>query len=377
MATSPLGVRSRTPIAASWIRAQPTSVGVPGELYLGGDGLAHGYVNLPELTTECFVPDPFSSEAGRRLYRTGDLARYLPDGNMEFLGRRDRQVKIRGYRVEPGEIESALGGYLPVRTCAVVTKAVDRGEKELVAFLVPSDNGALSVRALRDWLAQTLPDHMIPSRFVALETLPLTPNGKVDRDALERLTAEPLPVGTRYQAPRTELERQLVEIWQAVLRRQPVGIHDHFLEMGGHSLLAISVLAAVRDRLALNVPQRWVFDYPTIAALASQMERLPRDPGSQQPMARADRNQPLPMSFGQERMWLLQQTQCDPATYNEPVAYRLDGTVDRDRLRACLRRLMERHEILRTALVRRGEALLQRVVSIEDASLASRRSGLG
>ncbi len=186
---------------------QPTPVGVPGELHIGGDGLAIGYWNQPDLTAERFVLDPFSEEPGARLYKTGDFARYLPDGSIEFLGRRDQQVKIRGFRIELGEIEAALATHADVQACAVVALHDGNGERSMSAFVVPSERANFSAHATRSWLSGILPDYMLPSRFVVLNELPLTPNGKVDRRALECIQGEELAVDTQYVPPRTELER--------------------------------------------------------------------------------------------------------------------------------------------------------------------------
>src|SRR6266487_2870770 len=203
---------------------QPVPVGLPGQIYIGGDGLARGYLNRPELTAEKFIADPFSSRPGARLYKTGDLARYFPDGNIEFIGRLDHQVKIRGFRIELGEIEAALCGHLDLSACAVVTQNDGGGDKTLAAFVVGRESAEISVGTLRQWLGEKLPDYMIPSRFFVLPVLPLTPNGKVDRQALQKMDGVELAADTDYVAPRNERERILVEIWQAVLRRERVGI---------------------------------------------------------------------------------------------------------------------------------------------------------
>ena len=277
-------------------RNQPMPIGVVGDLCIGGDGVARGYRNRPELTAERFVQDPFSDKLGARLYRTGDLARWLPDGNLEFLGRLDQQVKIRGHRIELGEVESVLGGHVEVSACAVVARNQGGRHKALVAFVVGRAGAEPSVGSLRQWLGEKLPHYMVPSRFVAVPALPLTPNGKLDRKALEKLDGEELAVGTDYLAPRNELERALVEIWQAVLRREPVGIQDNFFELGGHSLLAVVICSQIQRRLGLEVPLRWVFEHPTIEGLARQLESLGRHSQDTGAIEKADRQKPLPMS---------------------------------------------------------------------------------
>ncbi|MEI7941417.1 MAG: amino acid adenylation domain-containing protein, partial [Verrucomicrobiota bacterium] len=294
-------------------RNQPMPIGVVGDLCIGGDGVARGYRNRPELTAERFVQDPFSDKLGARLYRTGDLARWLPDGNLEFLGRLDQQVKIRGHRIELGEVEAVLGGHLEVASCAVLAQDLGGGDKTLVAFVVGRAGAEPSVGSLRQWLGEKLPHYMVPSRFVAVPALPLTPNGKLDRKALENLDGEELAVGTDYLAPRNEWEGELVEIWQAVLRRERVGIQDNFFELGGHSLLAVVICSQIQRRLGLEVPLRWVFEHPTIEGLARQLESLGRHSQDTGAIEKADRQKPLPMSFAQQGMWLLQQTLPDPA----------------------------------------------------------------
>ncbi|NKI72793.1 AMP-binding protein, partial [Collimonas pratensis] len=215
---------------------EPVPAGVTGELYIAGDGLARGYLNRPGLTAEKFIPNPFSRVAGARMYRSGDLARYLPDGNIEYLGRGDQQVKIRGFRIELGEIEEALFALSEVRDGVVLVREDDPGDKRLVAYVVPHDAVVFDGAALRTALSRTLPDYMIPVHFIALENLPLTSNGKIDRKAL------PAPDMTRhdngYVAPRTQTEKVLAGIWSEILKLDRVGVHDNFFTIGGHSLMA-------------------------------------------------------------------------------------------------------------------------------------------
>jgi len=348
---------------------EPTPIGVPGELCIGGDGLARCYVNLPELTAERFVPHPLSDDPGARLYRTGDIVRYLSDGTIEFLGRRDLQVKIRGFRIELEEIESVLSQHPDVADCAVVVQTDRAADKHLAAFVVLRSERALPLSELRAWLGRTLPDHMLPTHIRSLASLPLTPHGKVDRRALESQCDPDPPTDTSFQAPGTQLECQLAAIWQDILHLERVGVHDHFSDLGGHSLSALAVVSQITTRLGRSIPLSWIMQYPTIAELASRMESL----GAQQHVAPAiptvDRNRPVPMSHGQRRLWLLQHTLPEAATYNEPVVHRLLGPVDADRLRLCLRALLVRHEILRTALIAQGEQLLQQVLPSESVDV--------
>jgi len=227
----------------------------------------------------------------------------------------------------------------------------------------------LSAGSLRQWLERKLPEYMIPSCFFVLPALPLTANGKLDRPALEHSKGVDLAGGAPYAAPRTELERQLEEFWKTALRKDQVGIDDNFFDLGGHSLLAIVICSQVTRRLNVELPVRWLFDHPTIERLARQMQShqcLSQDTG---PIAKAGRQTPLPISFGQQRMWLLQQTLPDLAAYNEPRAFHLHGRVDAARIRRALHTIVERHEVLRTALVQQGENLVQQVAAAEDVPL--------
>ena len=260
-----------------WIldqHSQMVPVGVVGELCIGGDGLARGYLGRPELTAEKFVPHPFSRTPGARLYKTGDLARYLPDGNIEFMGRLDEQVKIRGYRIELGEIEEALARHKSVRSAVVLAREDMPGDNRLVAYIVGSEREDVTGQQLRSHLANELPDYLIPSAFVILEELPLTPNGKIDRRAL------PMPGPGRdpsLTAPRTAVEALLVRIWSAVLRIDEVGIYDNFFELGGHSLLATMIVSQIRKVFEVELSMRSFFEAPTISELASILSRITDD----------------------------------------------------------------------------------------------------
>src|SRR5271166_428145 len=251
---------------------QPVPVGVPGELYLGGVGLARGYLNRPELTAERFIPDPFRDDPEARLYKTGDLARWLPDGNIEFLGRIDHQVKLRGFRIELGEIESRLAQHTAVKECVVAVREGEGGDKRLVAYVVakgPADGETELRESLKGHLKQSLPEYMVPADFVFLDTLPLTPNGKIDRKALPE--PEGIDLFTQeYVAPRDPTEEILVGIWAEVLGRERVGIHDNFFDLGGHSLRATQVVSRVWERFDRRValPVRALFEAPTVAELA-------------------------------------------------------------------------------------------------------------
>jgi amino acid adenylation domain-containing protein len=255
-------------------RLEPVPIGVPGELYLGGAGVARGYLGRPALTAERFVPDPFGPAAGGapggRLYRTGDRVRWRPDGTLEFLGRLDQQLKLRGFRIEPGEIESVLGQHPGVRTAAVIAREDEPGDKRLVAYVVP-DGVPLDGGELRRFLEQRLPEYMVPAAIVELDSLPLSPNGKLDRRALPAPDDTDRRERDDYVAPRTPVEEMLAGIWASVLRLERVGIRDNFFVLGGHSLLATQVVSRVRTAIGIELPLRALFEDPTVADLAARV----------------------------------------------------------------------------------------------------------
>ncbi|HEX2188960.1 MAG TPA: amino acid adenylation domain-containing protein, partial [Longimicrobiaceae bacterium] len=329
---------------------EPVPVGMPGELHLGGAQLGRGYLGRPAQTAGSWVPDPFSGEAGARLYRTGDRVRRRADGALEFLGRMDLQVKVRGFRVEPGEIEAVLTAHPGVREAAVV--AWDRpsgepGDRSLAAYVVPAAGAEGAASELRAYLRERLPAHMVPGVIVSLERLPLTPGGKVDRRAL------PVPehegAASAFLAPRTATEEVLAGIWAEVLGTDRVGVEDSFFELGGHSLLAMQVVSRIRQAFGVEIPVRTIFETPTVAALAGCID-APRSAGATPPppLVRVSREGALPLSFAQQRLWLVDRLEPGSAAYNMAGALRLRGALDTAALRASLDALVERHETLRT-----------------------------
>jgi acyl carrier protein len=265
---------------------QPVPVGVPGQLHIGGEGLARGYLNRADLTAASFVSNPFSKEPGARLYRTGDLARYLPDGNVEFLGRIDHQVKLRGFRIELGEIEAVLSEHSKVYQSVVLAREDVSGDKRLVAYVVPSHGPAPTTPELRAFLKDKLPDYMVPSAFVFLDAMPLTPNGKLDRKALPAPDQNSAGSAEGYVSPRTPVEELITEIWAEVLKLDELGIHDNFFDLGGHSLKATQVISRVREALRLDLSLRVLFEAPTVAELASRVEQSISEAGELEELAR-------------------------------------------------------------------------------------------
>jgi amino acid adenylation domain-containing protein len=331
---------------------EPVLLGVPGELYLGGAGLARGYLGRPELTAERFVPDGLWGEPGARLYRTGDLVRHRPDGRLDYLGRLDQQVKVRGFRVELGEVEAVLVGLPGVEECAVLAQGEGVG-KRLVAFVAP---GPVDPAALQRHVRSRLPEHMVPALVETLGALPLTPNGKVDRRALGRRTVT-APAAGGAGAPRTPVEEMLAGIWTEVLSVEGAGAGDDFFSLGGHSLVAARVVARVRELLGVELPLREIFERPRLAELAERIAEL-RRPGETAPLPPilpVDRAAGLPLSFAQERLWFLHHLEGG-AAYNMPLALRLAGPLDPLLLGRALSEVVRRHETLRTRFaLRDGE----------------------
>jgi amino acid adenylation domain-containing protein len=342
----------------------PVEPGQPGELYVGGVGVARGYLDRPDLTAERFLPDPFDggSGPGNRIYRTGDLARRLDSGDLEFLGRVDHQVKIRGFRVEPGEIEAALWRHPGVET-AVVDVRQDGGPKRLVAYVVPVAGQAPSVGDLRAFLKESLPDHMIPAAFVAMGTLPLLPNGKVDRRSLPPPEAVRPDLDQPYAAPRTTIEELLTGIWAEVLGLDRVGIGDDLFTLGGDSLLATQIAARVRGRLHLDLPLQAIFAAPTVAGQAALIEAggVARQAEFPPIRPRPRDGQGLPLSYSQERVWFLQQLQPGNLSYNAQATIAFEGRLDVAVLERALSEIVRHHEIFRTTFPERGGRPVQEV----------------
>ncbi|WP_207291188.1 non-ribosomal peptide synthetase [Pseudomonas sp. FW300-N2C3] len=336
---------------------QPTPLGVAGELHIGGAGVARGYLNRPELSAERFITDPFSSEPDARLYKTGDLGRWLADGTLEYLGRNDFQVKIRGFRIELGEIENVLLG------CAGVTDAVviAREDNRLVAYLCGEPANA---EQLRSTLLKHLPEYMVPSAFVHLDALPLTANGKLDRRALPAPGLEALASKT-YEAPQGNTEIALAEIWKDLLQLDQVGRHDGFLELGGHSLLTVQLQARLHQDLGVEIDLRTLFAQTSLSELALRVEQAGHS--RVQPIDVVSREQALPLSLAQQRLWFLDQLDhAASVAYHMPAALHLRGSLDRNALQRALDRIVARHESLRTTFERRDGEVRQRFAATDS-----------
>ena len=327
-------------------RLELVPVGVPGEICVGGAGLARGYLGRPDLTAERFVPDPYAERPGERLYRSGDLARHRPDGGLDYLGRRDEQVKVRGFRVEPGEVEAALRA-LPQVRAAVVLPRRDPSGVALVAYLETA-RGAAAAGELRKLLRGRLPDYMVPAAWVFVEPMPRTVNGKLDRRALAALPLEP-DEGEAAGAPRTPSEELVAGIFAEVLERERVGPAADFFALGGHSLLATRVASRVRAVLGVELPVRAVFEVPTVEALAARIEASRfADAMPPEPVVPISRQEPPPLSFAQRRLWFLDRFEPGSPLYNIPAAVALKGRLDPAALAAALGEVVRRHEALRT-----------------------------
>nr|WP_319925023.1 non-ribosomal peptide synthetase [Xenorhabdus sp. Reich] len=331
--------------------AEPAPIGVIGEIYIGGTSVARGYLNRPELTAKHFLPNPFDEEPEARMYKTGDLARWLPDGNIEYLGRNDQQVKIRGFRIEPGEIEVRLMEHPAVRE-AVVLALGEVQDKRLVAYVVAetaeADTGLVS--NLRIHLSAVLPDYMVPAAFVRLEAFPLTPNGKLDRRALPAPDSEAF-ARQSYEAPQGEMETALAAIWRDVLGIEQISRHDNFFALGGHSLLAVRVMNRIAA-LGAELPLTELFISPSLIALAEAIQaRIDSQHSTLPAIMPVSREGILPLSFAQQRLWFLAQLDDISETYHLSIALRLRGQLDIAAWQQALNALFARHEALRSVFV--------------------------
>lgn len=342
----------------------PVPVGVPGELHVGGECLARGYLKRPELTRERFIPNPFVTTSGARLYKTGDLARYLQNGDIEYLGRVDDQVKIRGYRIEPGEIKSVLAEHTDILDNIIVVGEDQRGETCLIAYIVLKAENPDVIPSLKAFLQDLIPEYMIPSVFVVIPTIPVTPNGKVDRRALP----EPDFVDSEEggDTARNPVEDILVAIWSEVLGLDNIGTNDNFFERGGHSLLATQVMSRLREAFNIDVPVRSLFENPTIESIGNAISSMRNSNGDFRipppitPVPDNGRqNGNLPLSFGQQRLWFLGQLESESTTYNIPGAMCINGLLNITALESSLNEILRRHEALRTRFIEKEGSPVQ------------------
>lgn len=320
-------------------------IGVPGELVIAGESLSRGYIGDPVKTAQKFIPDPFSNDQAARMYKTGDLAAVDEHGVMRFIGRVDHQIKIRGYRVELGEIENAITQFAAIQQAVVVRYETAGEGAQLAAYYQCQQDQNMSAETLREGLAATIPDYMVPTAFMQLDKIPLTPNGKLNRKGLPKPQRQ---VSTKRRAPLDDIERTLVAIWQAILGSEAIGVEDNFFHLGGHSLMATRVTSAIRDQMDVQLPIRVLFESPTVAGLAEVIrsqrgETLP----TTAPLRSAGDNRCLPLSYAQERLWFLDRFEGPSSTYNMPFAVGLHGPVHVEALDRALAALVARHEVLR------------------------------
>jgi amino acid adenylation domain-containing protein/non-ribosomal peptide synthase protein (TIGR01720 family) len=337
---------------------QPTPVGVPGGLYLGGDGLSRGYLNRPDLTAAKFIPHPYSKQKGARLYHTGDVAYYMPNGNIEFLGRLDHQVKIRGYRIELGEIEAALQEHPVVREAVVLARAEEGEEKRLAAYVVAQPGETITAGELRAMLKEKLPDYMVPSAFLMIEEIPQTPNGKVDRNALLSIDYIQPARERQDEPPRTAVEQQIAAIWKEVLKVEHLGIHDNFFDMGGDSILSTKIVSQAR-RAGLPLTLQQVFQYPTVAELAATVVR---------PSANAVAEDDLTGSFPLTpiQCWFFEQQFVDPHHWNQAMMLQVRHALNPDILQQAVGHLLKHHDGLRLRFMREGDDWKQSYAAVDE-----------
>ncbi|RON54428.1 non-ribosomal peptide synthetase [Pseudomonas frederiksbergensis] len=344
---------------------KPVPTGVSGEIYIGGTGVARGYMNRDDLTAERFLNDPFNPNG--RMYRTGDIARYLPDGNIEYLGRNDGQVKIRGLRIELGEIEVVLGACQGVSEAVVVVREDRPGEQRLVAYYTAQ--AAPSVDVLRALMLAQLPEYMVPVAYVLLDAMPQTPNGKLDRKALPVPDAGALNAHG-YEAPLPGVESEVAQIWQELLGLEQVGRHDRFFELGGHSLLAMRLISQVRLRLGVELALSELFAHSQLSELALAVSRAGRSTLPE--IVAVSRDEPLPLSFAQQRLLFLTRIEGASAAYHLPAGLRLTGDLDRSALQRALDRIVSRHEALRTSFTQIPEQPATQRIAPSDCGFALR-----
>ncbi|MBW4508480.1 MAG: amino acid adenylation domain-containing protein [Scytonematopsis contorta HA4267-MV1] len=347
---------------------QPVPIGVAGELYVGGSGVGRGYLHNEQQTELAFIANPFNNS---KLYKTGDKARYLPDGNIEFLGRIDYQVKIRGFRIELGEIEAVLRQNPQLQDAVVILSEDQPGNQHLVAYVVPNVEVSITSNQVRDFLKDKLPDYMVPSVVMLLEKMPLTPNGKIDRRSLPTPDIQS-SLTANFVSPRNPTQEVIAGLWAEVLNLQQIGIYDNFFELGGHSLLATQIISRLRSLFKIDIPLRCLFESPTIAEL-SEFINATRHAGLgliESTIEPIERNTDLPLSFGQTRLWFLDQLEGKTANYNIPVALRLIGSLNLVAMKMAVQEILARHEALRTTFKMVNGSPVQVIVNDTTANMS-------
>ncbi|UOB81927.1 amino acid adenylation domain-containing protein (plasmid) [Bacillus sp. ZJS3] len=336
----------------------PVPVGVMGEIYIAGDGLSRGYINNPDLTAEKFLPNPFNSNKASRMYKTGDLARYLPDGNIDFIGRIDNQVKIRGFRIEIGDIETILGQHPDIDEAMVLVKENEQKSKSLVAIgIIRNKEKQIDKEQVIEYLKNRLPNYMIPNQFIWLQSWPLTPNGKIDRKQL-LVIANNIEMQRKIILPRNNTEKQIKSIWESILRIANIGVDENFFEIGGHSLLLTKIMGAIQETFRVEIPLHFLFEMPTISGMAKQVEDAQNKDIIDSKIPNRTITNNLPLSFAQNRLWFINSLTLEKGTYNVPMLFDLNGDVDIQALNQSINQVIKRHEILRTHF-KDGETVVQ------------------
>ena len=337
-------------------------IGVPGELHVGGVGLARGYLNRQELTEEKFIQNPFSEDADARLYKTGDIVRWLPNGSLEFLSRIDHQVKVRGFRVELNEVEEVIIQCDQVRSCAVITHRRGRINEVncLVAYVVPQSGFSADIsKELREFLSHRVPEYMIPDFFIQLDELPINTNGKLDRKKLPEVDTSVSE--TPFVEPKTQTELHLCELYSKLLEIENVGIREHFFHAGGNSLIATRLMAKIRKEFNANISLKTLFINPVIADLAVEIDQQKGDENTPAIVPQKDRKE-FPLSYSQQRLWLLDQIESGSCHYNMPAVLEFNGPIHREAFASSLQEIVLRHEVLRTNYIKNAEGEAIQVV---------------
>jgi len=347
-------------------KLMPVPIGIPGELYIGGDGISPGYLNLPNMTDERFIPNPFSTEPNQKIYKTGDLVQYFSDGNLVFLNRVDSQVKIRGFRIELGEIESAIAQFEAIKDNVVMVREDTPGNKKLIGYIILKENKEADLTGLQRFLATKLPNYMVPASFKIMDQFPVTLNGKIDRKLLPAPVETISQLSVNHIIPLTQTEKDLVLIWSEVLRIENIGISDNFFELGGNSLIATMLITRIKKMFSVRIPMRMMFKKQTIREIANEIESsklrtITSDTGLKIPHLENGSNI-YPLSPGQKRLWFVENFEPGQRAYNMPFDYRIKGELDTSLLEQSINILLKRHGSLRTIFPTSDGEPVQKIV---------------